>query len=1211
MKNPTFMEELKKARNELVNEVRKELLGPGSEFNIPDAENELITDMPEIRYSIGVLFPQDEQYKADSDDSSKVEEGIKTDDNLDLDIQETEPDTANGGTKEFKQAACNAEENSLDEQIALSSQNLPSSMGFTYFIKGQSNPVKCDVSFGMYRKPKVDECMVPFFPEYDNYHLPIQVEQYIEYDEKQSVLKMKIPMKRVDVFRIFNTDQIEDLYLRDRMFLLCNQFSSTGYKRIPYRSSLVLNFEQDEFMTEQQIEDYPVKIVCLRKPIKDNITSVTIMMVNINKGIYKGINSIFQPKMSINTTCNDKFQFMEYNTIFHSQETDEEEKSLQLLYRSKKIYGTGHGTSVIWNIDERGKGIIENEFFPVEEIPQIDFDADVTVDKQGLSMKYLSDLNLIDFSAKTIAMKTLLDSYEAWINEIECSCNNPDIIRKELCPKAKEHIENCRKSLCRMRKGLTILQGNEHARNSFLLANRSMFMQRVHLKLQAKDKYPGDENLQQLLLDLNYFDEPDDYFWRPFQLAFLLMSIESVVDETCSERDIVDLIWFPTGGGKTEAYLGLTAFTIFYRRFAYENSGGTTVIMRYTLRLLAAQQFVRAATLICACEFIRKQYNKKSKFNYPTYNLGNEAMTIGLWIGSDHTPNKNTGRNSAKENLDKLKNTSGGELRYRKDRHNKFQVLKCPWCGTKLVKDTMLDKKGEIGDWGYRMKNNTAFRMFCPQEGCSFELDLPIQIVDEELYKNPPTLLFGTVDKFAMLPWKNEVGSFFATDSSNRTPELIIQDELHLISGPLGTMVGLYETVIDALCSHKGTKPKIIASTATIRRAKEQCSVLFNREVSQFPAPGIDANDSYFAREADLSKKHGRLYVGLMPSGKTKAMMEVRSMAAILGRTNMLNVEDRVKDKFWTLAVYFNSLKDLGKCSTLVDDDVKDFIKRTAYRLGLGRGRLIGSASELTSRVSTSELNETLEKLERLEYSNENITNNKYAINTLLATNMISVGVDVARLNVMLLVGQPKLTSEYIQASSRIGRTFPGVAFTLYDGSKSRDRSHYEQFKAYHESFYKYVEPTGATPFSEPARERALHAAAIAFMRHMYGLPQEADAAMFDKDYFSRQMQEIINFVTDRVNTINMRSDFPLENETDKIVDELQQFFDDWHLKVQLSENKNLCYGEKFMVKAPTTDEKRLMKAYGSGSSDAAIETLTSMRNVDGSCRSSILVWED
>lgn len=280
-----------------------------------------------------------------------------------------------------------------------------------------------------------------------------------------------------------------------------------------------------------------------------------------------------------------------------------------------------------------------------------------------------------------------------------------------------------------------------------------------------------------------------------------------------------------------------------------------------------------------------------------------------------HIPNTNA---DAKKHLKELTDARTDTLQYAKEQHNKFQVLKCPWCGTKLVKDRIGTKM--VGTFGYRMRNNRHFELFCPQESCFFNQQgkLPIQIVDEELYACPPTLLFGTVDKFAMIPWKKEIGTFFAAGTGNRAPDLVIQDELHLISGPLGTMVGLYETAIDALCTRNGIRPKIVASTATIRRAKEQCSALYNREVSQFPHPGLDAEDSFFARESIINYDHkiyGRKYVGLMPSGKTKAMMEVRSIAALMQEINTMDLPDDIKDKFWTLTVYFNSLKDLGTCS--------------------------------------------------------------------------------------------------------------------------------------------------------------------------------------------------------------------------------------------------------------------------------------------------------
>lgn len=570
----------------------------------------------------------------------------------------------------------------------------------------------------------------------------------------------------------------------------------------------------------------------------------------------------------------------------------------------------------------------------------------------------------------------------------------------------------------------------------------------------------------------------------------------------------------------------------------------------------------------------------------------------------------------AKKHLKELTDARTDTLQYAKEQHNKFQVLKCPWCGTKLVKDRIGTKM--VGTFGYRMRNNRHFELFCPQESCFFNQQgkLPIQIVDEELYACPPTLLFGTVDKFAMIPWKKEIGTFFAAGTGNRAPDLVIQDELHLISGPLGTMVGLYETAIDALCTRNGIRPKIVASTATIRRAKEQCSALYNREVSQFPHPGLDAEDSFFARESIINYDHkiyGRKYVGLMPSGKTKAMMEVRSIAALMQEINTMDLPDDIKDKFWTLTVYFNSLKDLGKCSTLVDDDVKDFIKRTAYRLGSAKdARMIARADELTSRVNTTQLNETLDKLEKLCYSKENIENKRYPSNILLATNMISVGIDVARLNVMLLVGQPKLTSEYIQASSRVGRSFPGVAFALYDGSKSRDRSHYEQFKPYHESFYKHVEPTGATPFSKPARDRALHAVIIAMVRVLEDeLSAEKGAAKFNRKDYAARIAELKKYITERASDISKRMNTEMVDDSSEIALEIDSVFEKWEQLAENFDEEHFYYGEKFLIKEPDDGEGRLMKPFNTSRNDPAFDTMTSMRNVDSTVAGNVLIWEE
>jgi hypothetical protein len=1189
-------------RIELVSKIKKELLGPGSEYSIPDEDHELITDLPEVRYSVGILFPQKNLINADNNEVPAVTKGLEEDPE-DSEQQTDEAEDGNSKRKYLGNVAEDTDTGTLDEDIGLSLQNMPSSMGYTFFVNNNVKELTFEVSYASYRKAILEDCKLPFSPENpETYILPYQVVHFVEFCKESGCLVLKNRISRRDVNQILQSDEVYDKYLIDCLFRLSNQLK--GYVREPHKAPVKIEFEQGRsYYEKRNLDGDNIKLVVLRKDTLDGLTAITALLVNSNVGGYDGTNSFLQPQILLKTKNNPGVSIQAYSNRRFSRNNDLEEQSLDLLYRDKHIYATGHGVSVNWEVSQFGEGKVWTEFIPMYEVPQMEFNID-QLDSKSLSMKYYSDLDNENKEKKLDSLNKLVEAYASWISDIR---EKGSLLNESYQEAVARHIHECEESCKRMRYGIDLLKVNEKVYDTFQLANRAMFMQRIHASFQKEDHYPGDLELQDRMSKLDYYQVDDnEHKWRPFQLAFLLISLRSIVEENCNERDLVDLIWFPTGGGKTEAYLGLTAFTIFFRRLCHlDASKGTTVIMRYTLRLLAAQQFLRAGTLICACESIRKD-SLKNRSKYPSYPLGTEKINIGLWIGGTHTPNNN---DKAKEYVNKLHKATTNDLRDVKDRYNKFQILKCPWCGTKLVRDHAASGKEMVGSWGYTMKNRSHFQINCTQENCEFEVSLPIQVVDEELYENPPTLLFGTVDKFAMLPWKNDTGSFFATSDESRAPELIIQDELHLISGPLGTMVGLYETAIDALSSSKGIKPKIIASTATIRRAYDQCSNLFNREVRQFPAPGIDSNDSFFAREANIKSKPGRLYVGIMPSGKTKAMMEVRSIAAILQRVHMMDIPHEVKDKFWTLAVYFNSLRDLSKCMTLVDDDVKDFIKRTAQRFGRrDLVRQIGSAHELTSRISTSELNETLEKLEQLVFSEENQRDRKYPINVLLATNMISVGVDVARLNVMLLVGQPKLTSEYIQASSRIGRTYPGVAFVLYDGAKSRDRSHYEQFRGYHESFYKYVEPTGATPFSKPARDRALHAVMVSLMRHKVGLSQDKDAALFQIDIDG--LKEIEQYIVKRITEIRSRFDIKLHDDTSEVLQEMHDFWTEWGNRLSISDGKNFYYGDRYIVVDPPKENKRLLKAFGNDSIDPAKETLTSMRNVDRNVTAGLLIWE-
>lgn len=1224
MTNMEIREELLKARDEYIEIIKSELMGPGSEFSTPDIEHELISSSPLSRYSVGILFPQGDKVDQDNDETVSVGEDLPENHSEAEPVDEQEiTERRHNRNLQFDETA----DENLDEEIGMATQFKPSSMGVTFLVQGKADFIHCKVSFATYRNALVPDCVVPFEPEdSDNYAVPAELAHIMRYDRDVKGFRLIHKTSLKEIRDIFERDTIPESdypVLRNSVYRL-NDFLSVGYVREPHViDDVVISFSDSDYADNEEtssLDGANAKLVALRTKLSEDIYSLTVMLVNeLETTPAKANQCIFQSRIEISTDKNE-FKYVESNPNPNPEYMDEEEKSLELLYRHKRIYATGLGTSADWEIKKDGSGKVWTEFFPEKEIPSMSFSLphnDLIGDEE-LSMKYLSDLNPESRETKLTSMKKLVDLYYSWIEGLKKEVESLD---GRYISSAAKNISECERAAERMYAGIDTLQENDDAYNAFLLANRAMFMQRIHIQKQGDmakdnaDRYPDDEEISEWLCNLDYLEENDQNCrWRPFQIAFLLMDINSIVFDESEDRSLVDLIWFPTGGGKTEAYLGLTAFAIFYRKLAYpEQSGGTTVMMRYTLRLLAAQQFTRAATLICACEYIRQDCLQK-KHKYPVYPLGKKSITIGLWIGGTHIPNNNTGDRSAEYHLEKLQSVSHAHsVRNEKERHNKFQVLKCPWCGTKLVKD---EKNGRlVGEWGYAMRDR-HFYMFCPHEECDFTKRLPIQIIDEELYSAPPTLLFGTVDKFAMMAWDGRVGNFFGLNSDNRSPELIIQDELHLISGALGTMVGLYETAIDGMSSMKGIKPKVIASTATIRRAKEQCSVLYNREVVQFPAPGLDAEDSFFAKEDEIdysSGKYGRKYVGIMPSGRTKAMTEIRSMAALLQKAYTMNLPDEVKDKLWTLTVYFNSLKDLGKASTLVDDDVKDFIIRTANRMFTSR-RLIVNSDELTSRVSTTELNETLDKLEKIEYSRENIDEKRYASNILLATNMISVGIDVARLNVMLMVGQPKLTSEYIQASSRVGRSYPGVAFIQYDATKSRDRSHYERFRAYHDSFYRFVEPTGATPFSKPARERALHAVIATLLRQSKSLTEDRDADYFDAETFDEAIRNIEAYVVGRIGDINARAEAQLRDDIDDVQNEMEEFFDFWQDTINKAHKESatpVCFGRKYMVTPPPEGARRLFKQYNSPGKDEARETLTSMRNVDTSVKGSVIIWRD
>ena len=737
-------------------------------------------------------------------------------------------------------------------------------------------------------------------------------------------------------------------------------------------------------------------------------------------------------------------------------------RSADLLYRERHTFAVGHGCAASWHGENGGQAReIRSETLPLFDLKPI---VPAHFPELDLTMNSLANG---DFSSLT----PLCESYEKWIEQ---QSQRAELLLNIQRATAKNHLAQCRDVLSRMRDGVELLQSDARVRRAFTLMNRAMLLQQMHAA-QPTRRWRIEKNGYEPVIES--WQRPQNPprgrgAWRPFQLVFVLMNLRGALDPLSHSRQTLDLIWFPTGGGKTEAYLGLAAFTIFLGRLLDRDADGTVVLMRYTLRLLTAQQYSRAASLICACETLRIEYSNE---------LGDARITIGLWVGGATTPNTRA------DAVLKLKELSRG------DKNNPFVILKCPWCGAEM--GPIRDDKGKTARvQGYRdVREPSRVELRCHDKSCDFsKTPLPLLVVDEDIYAQPPTVLLGTVDKFAALTWKPQSRAIFGfRDDETRVapPQLIIQDELHLISGPLGSMVGLYETLIAALCEDPIDKssPKIVASTATIARAREQCHALFGCEdrVTIFPPSGLDAGDSFFAREDKNAK--GRWYLGVQGVAQKAVQVQVRVVACLLQAVKSAPVADeKERDAYWTLLGYFNSLRELGYASSLLSSSVGEYLNRLRTRDNVSpeNRRYINRTLELTSRIPSFQIPENLSSLE-IEYSKPDDETRNEAIDICLATNMVSVGVDVSRLGLMVMTGQPKTTAEYIQATSRVGRDQrgPGLVVTVFNSSRARDRSHMERFWSYHNAIYRDVEPTSVTPFSSPARERALHAITVGYLR--------------------------------------------------------------------------------------------------------------------------------
>jgi hypothetical protein len=922
-----------------------------------------------------------------------------------------------------------------------------------------------------------------------------------------------------------------------------------------------------------------VKIILLNRAsilLKDNEPP------QLNKKDEANEKAFFGVKILVEETKEN--QLKQYNPP-QLLDFDEEDNFNKLLYRNYHDFGEGYNTSVDWGKNNANLNYISTEFLPEQETPKVDFKPSKIVagkivsrlnvkSESVLSMRYLSTLSSASDEAIFEGLNEFVNEYKIWIEEKRIELNGESGLDTNQIDLLSKQLLACENDHNRLIRNITLLKSDSKAIAAFRMMNTAMFMQLHHsiLKKKRSDdlKKELSEDYYKKVKIYGEKGEEIDYKWRSFQIAFILLNIDAFVKPDIDDKtvenifskgwpernEIADLVWFPTGGGKTEAYLGIIAFVIGYRRFVKGvNGNGTTVLMRYTLRLLTLQQFQRATLLICALEVIRKDNYSIAHNN----TLGAERISIGLFVGGSSLPNtwKETGY-ATDSSMEKELNKIIRQIENRKEISTNLPFTDCPWCGSGLFIEKELNNVShKTGGENYGI--NDQLSICCNNASCSYkgmgrnrptkDFSLPFRLFDEDIYKFPPTLLFGTVDKFASLA--NNVSSIAGErnkdskrlfgrghNQDSLPPELIIQDELHLLLGPLGSAVGLFEKSIDYLCTYeeKGLKikPKIVTSTATTRNTDKQIFALFNRRSEIFPKQGILSDDSFFAYyERNINNVDeylaNRKYIGILPVGKTQVWMQLRVASIALAhrlkylkhcftndeifeRPDALEEYKGVFDYYHTVLSYFNSLKDVGKTqsqlSHYLPGDVNFVIKNTtpwSFLDKLIRDETKIEYSELTGRLNGEEVKSNLSNIEKkwrliLNENGKSTLNSNNPPEFVISTNMISVGIDVSRFNTMIISSMPRNIAEYIQASSRVARSVEGVVFTVHHPFRSRDISHYQKFKEFHEKFYSYVEPISVTPFASKAMERYLAMFLSVMIRHSLtlGLMNNSEASTID-----------------------------------------------------------------------------------------------------------------
>lgn len=1045
-------------RTNLVNVFRRDLVGPDP-IKDPDLAQERLNESPSRWYLAGFLAPADDPLGLDGvdddDDPSAQEE-------MELDVDEPDTDGTGGA----------AADNQEPEVPSTRRRFLPSSVGLTVLLDPGITEIEVRISWGDYRTEPVlpETVLLPEPPpeEFDENGKPKRVDRpLVDWVRAPKERIVRLPVREGRAPRIIVPDSAAEQRRGGALTLETH--------------SRLFSYVMPDGKTER-------------------VRALTVFLVNrraLVHRFYADVSYVFQARVEL--VCPSGFRARRDLSGYRSQDWDL--RVADLHYSDICEFAVGRNAAAGWDAKEEHTGAVTRVWtdpLPSAEVERVAPNEDAGLkSKVTFGIEALARLAESDGTTLRQALADLPDLYAKWITEQRKMVAGLPSRRKETAERLVADMESAKN---RIAEGIEILARDATARTAFRFMN-------LAIAAAARRRVAGAKD------DPNKLPEPE---WRPFQLAFILLNLAGLVDKTHVDREAADLLFFPTGGGKTEAYLGLAGFVIAYRRLTASGvlGAGVAVIMRYTLRLLTLDQLARAAGVVCALELLRtdpKNLDEKGRRL-----LGDWPIEIGLWVGSDASPNKLGGRGKSDETT-----AVGRVRRYRqgRDKRAPAPLKACPWCGTEFTPSSFACTPNDHAP--------TNLEIRCANTRCEFSRNraLPVLTVDEPIYRRLPAFLIATVDKFAALPWVGETGAFFGhvdrfaaglgfygaaepgegqelnNGLSLDPPDLIIQDELHLIAGPLGTIAGLYEAAIDQLASRrvngKRVRPKIVASTATVRRAADQIRALFDRgKTSIFPPPGIQRTDSFFAHTVSSLKDPARLYLGIAAQGRGPKLVFLRSLTTLVAAAQAAydanvpvdKAERNPADPYMTALCYFNALRELGGARRIVEDEVRD----RASRYGTQRRRVapmdqpfadrqIREPLELTSRESTDKVAEAKQRLDAAFGGDVD------TVSVALATNMISVGLDIQRLGLMVVQGQPKTAAEYIQATSRVGRdhTRSGLVLAVLNLHKPRDRMHFEQFGQFHRTFYRAVEATSVTPWAARALDRALAAVVVAAARHV------------------------------------------------------------------------------------------------------------------------------